>query len=286
MGLRHNAHLSVIGDPGDPLNSWPYMVPAPAPASDSTKAPASLMDIQRALTQTPKIDASNYTADAFNYQAFINRPETSEPVAPNAPGHDPFSANNKEGSAVTADKNIQKAASSPASATALQYADQIYDLLKSEYIKEPALSFAVYQCYYETAGFTSDLFLKHNNASGINFAGQTGATKGTGSRAWFKSLKYWAMAMAHELKKGSNPAAAKTLADYNARLKLNKYYGNGDPSNYLYGLKTAQTALKDLKSKAATGEGTKNKSWWSKLPWYGKGGIILGAVVITKKLLE
>lgn len=127
---------------------------------------------------------------------------------------------------------------------AYQGAAVVHNLMLSAGIPEPAASYATYQVYHETGAFKSPLYKLHNNGSGIKFAKQHGATKGTNGYAWFPGgLKDWAASMAHELRKGSNPAGAKTLEDYSARLKANHYYED-DPHNYTEGLKRARLVLK------------------------------------------
>lgn len=124
-------------------------------------------------------------------------------------------------------------------------ATQVHNALVAAGLGEPAASFATYQVYHETGAFTSELYKKHDNDSGIKYAGQKGATKGANGYSYFNSVAAWAAAMKHELTKGSNPAGAITLEDYVKRLKANKYFGDS-VSNYLSGLKRARLVLKIL----------------------------------------
>jgi hypothetical protein len=124
-------------------------------------------------------------------------------------------------------------------------ANKIYDIIKQAGIPEPAATYALYQAYHETGAFTNNGVKKYNNYSGIMYAKQKGATKAADGYAIFDNLKDWAAALKHELTKGANPAGAKTLEDYAARLKKNGYFTD-TLSNYTSGLKAARLVLKEL----------------------------------------
>jgi hypothetical protein len=174
-------------------------------------------------------------------------------------------------------------------------ADQVHGLMAKR-IPEPGATFAMYQSYFETAAWNDSKWKQHNEGSGIKFAHQKGATKGTSNYAFFDTREHWADAFAHELTKKSNPAAAQTLEDYVARLKQNGYM-EADPAMYLKGLIAARYVLRAMPAAEFNYDPTKDynadtgistdkpgggiKEWWNGLPWYGKGGIILGGGVLT-----
>lgn len=131
-------------------------------------------------------------------------------------------------------------------------ANAVHDALTRAGLPEPAASYALYQAYHETGAFKSPLYLQHNNASGIMFAGQNGATKGTNGYAWFATLDDWAHAMQHEATKKANPAGATSLEDYVHRLKANGYFTDTE-ANYVEGVKRARLILKDLPAEGRAG---------------------------------
>jgi len=168
----------------------------------------------------------------------------------------------------------------------------IFDLLQSRGIVQPALAFAVAQCYFETAGWTNGGFKYGNNASGIDFNHQEGATKSNRAdgTADFKTWDYWAKAMVHELTKGANPSGAQTVEDYVARLRANKYF-TSNPVAYTAGIKRSLKNLNYRASQVETNEGegtppntdtTPNK----KIPWIAIGAVALcavGALAIVRR---
>jgi hypothetical protein len=192
-----------------------------------------------------------------------------------------------------------------------QEANKVLAALTAAGIGQPAASYALYQAYHETGAFKSPLYLQHNNASGIKFAGQKGAVKGTSGYAWWPGgLSGWAAAIKHELTKGANPAGAATLEDFAARLKTNKYYQDS-VSNYTSGLKSARLVLKDFPAEGRAGydpgtnttqakqdlnipgskdftggAGGKLKELWTNLPLPGKVGAGIVAVVVLVKILD
>ena len=69
---------------------------------------------------------------------------------------------------------------------------------------DPAATFAVYQSYHETDRWSSNLWVKHNNGSGITYAKQKGAyivQVGLRKFAGFKTKEDWLAAYIHELTK-------------------------------------------------------------------------------------
>jgi len=104
-------------------------------------------------------------------------------------------------------------------------ANKLHDLLVSKGIPEPAASYGTYSAYHESGAYSSPLYKLHNNATGIKYAGQAGAVRGNNGYAyWPGGLQGWAAAYAHELTKGTNPAGAKSIEEFAARLKKNRYY--------------------------------------------------------------
>jgi hypothetical protein len=129
----------------------------------------------------------------------------------------------------------------------------VQGLLRAEGIREPALSYAVFQCYFETGAFTNNGYLKLHNASGIMFNGQRNAKRGPNGYADFLTWKDWAYAMAHELRKKAAPVKAANLEDYVKRLKENRYF-ESDPQLYYYGLKRARLVLKIIPAEMRAGD--------------------------------
>ena len=127
---------------------------------------------------------------------------------------------------------------------ALQQAAQVSQLMAAR-LPQPGATFAMYQSYHETSAFTDYKWKDHNNGSGIRFAHQKGATAGKNNYAYFDTRENWANAFQHELTKKSNPAGAKTLEDYVARLKANGYM-EATASDYLSGLKRARLVTRAL----------------------------------------
>lgn len=165
-------------------------------------------------------------------------------------------------------------------------------------LPEPARSYGVYATYYESAAYTSPLYKQHNNATGIKYAKQKGATQGANDYAYFDTWQNWAAAYVHELTKGSNPSGAQSIEDFATRLKANKYYEDSY-SNYVAGLQRARYVLKDLPATMRAGlapDGTfqnkndldipgstdysKGSNWWKNLPDWEKGGIVGGGILL------
>lgn len=176
----------------------------------------------------------------------------------------------------------------------------IYNALVAARVPGNGAEFGTYASMHETGGFQSPLLLKHNNASGIMFAGQPGAVKGDNGYAWFKTVADWANAYKHELTKGSNPAAARTIEDFVNRLKANGYFTDS-VSNYLNGVQRAMIAIKPTIIKSGNSDSAKawdaslqnwkqdsgfaqppkdKPNWWDGLKTIEKGGIIAGAALI------
>jgi hypothetical protein len=187
-------------------------------------------------------------------------------------------------------------------------ASKVHNLLVNAGIGEPGASYGTYAAYHESGAYSSPLYRLHNNATGIKFAGQSGAVKGDNGYAWWPGgLQGWAQAYAHELKKGANPAGAGNLEEFAVRLKLNHYYEDSY-DNYLHGLKRARLVLKVIPAAdragydPATGTyqdkrdldipGSKDYSkesvtdWWNKRSNLEKGGIIAGTVVLLAALTK
>lgn len=170
-------------------------------------------------------------------------------------------------------------------------ATKVLDALKAAGLSDPGATYAMYQAYHESQAFTSPLYLQHNNASGIKYASQKGATKGPGPNhyAYFDTLASWAAAMAHEATKGSNPAAAQSLEDYADRLKKDGYYED-TLDNYTHGLTRARLVLKEMPAADnAVGPGSATDSWkdkWNKLPLVGKIGVGVLGLFILKEIID
>ena len=168
--------------------------------------------------------------------------------------------------------------------TLLDTAGHMLGLIRAAGIKPPADLFCLFQMYHETGGFTSALFL-HYNACGIKFANKSGASQGPGSNyyAYFTSWEPYMATYKKILEKGANPLGAETLEDFAHRLKLNGYYEVSE-ADYLAGLLRAQKALKGFTTGAAAYQEPENAfmKWWHGLPWYGKGGVILGSLIGLK----
>lgn len=131
-------------------------------------------------------------------------------------------------------------------------AQQVLDLMQARGISYPALGFCVYESYFETAAYHDYKWTDHNNGSGIMFANQKGASKGTDGYAWFDSRSSWADAFHHEITKGSNPAGAQTLEDYATRLQKDGYF-TASYDLYLSGLKRARLVLKSIPAEGRAG---------------------------------
>lgn len=175
--------------------------------------------------------------------------------------------------------------------------NKIIAAMKRQGIANDVLAWVVYQTAHETNNYKSDLYLKHHNASGIKFAGQKGAVKGTNGYAWFPGgLNDWATSMKYEITKGSNPAGAKSMQEYVQRLKQNGYFQD-TLENYYNGLARAEgvikkkpaayvKALADQKEFAAKFKQDlqdidKDTSWFKKHPiWTGVIAAVGGIVVI------
>lgn len=172
-------------------------------------------------------------------------------------------------------------------------ARKVHTALISAGLKEPAATFGMYQAYHETGAFKDPKFTQHNNASGIMYAGQKGATKGTNGYAWFNSLASWAAAMKHEATKGTNPAGATTIEDYVTRLHNNHYFTDS-VSNYLSGMKRARLVLAAIPAADAadgttdynpdTGISTPKKDlgWFAKHPIWDGVILTVGGILIIK----
>jgi hypothetical protein len=172
-------------------------------------------------------------------------------------------------------------------------AGKVHAALTAAGIKEPAATFGTYQAYHETAAFKDPKFTRYNNASGIMYAGQRNAKKGANGYAYFNTLADWAHAMAHEMTKKSNPAGAKTIEDYVARLKKNGYFTD-TTDNYLHGLTRARLVLAAIPAADAadnttnynpnTGISTpKMDSTWFKAHPLATGVILtVGGIVVIK----
>lgn len=179
------------------------------------------------------------------------------------------------------------------------FANKVQQALRRAGVPEPALSYAIYQTYFETAAYTNAGVKQYNNYSGIKFAGQKGAKLGPNGYAVFDSIDDWARSMKHEITKGSNPAGAKSLEEYAQRLKANRYF-ESDLGQYTAGLKRARLVLKVLPAEQRAGLQTdgsiqdrqdmdipgttdysKAEGWWGQLPWYAKAGIGVGAGLIV-----
>ncbi len=141
-------------------------------------------------------------------------------------------------------------------------ATKIHSELKKLGIPDPGASFATYQTYFETGAYTNKGWNEYNNASGIKFAGQRNAVKTNNGYAKFNTLADWARSFKHEITKKSNPAAAKTIEDYNKRLIANRYY-EANPDQYLAGLKRARYVLKSLPASERAGV-DKSGNWQDK----------------------
>jgi len=178
-------------------------------------------------------------------------------------------------------------------------AHNIYLLLQAEGIQQPALGYAVAQCYAETEGWTNNGYKRYNNASGIKFAGQRNARLGPNGYAIFDTWKDWAHAMAHELTKGANPSGAASMVDYNNRLHANGYYEE-DPAVYLRELQTANKRLlkmthdldtnyNNYQNKAEKDKAEKDAAKAKSkdgIPWWGWGLIGLSGVYLYNRITE
>lgn len=168
-------------------------------------------------------------------------------------------------------------------------AAKINDLLRKQGLSEKAAWYGTYQSYFETGAWSSPQYRNMNNASGIKFAGQAGATKGPGGFANFKDLTYWAKAMAHEMRKKANPAGATSLEDYNRRLVANHYYeaNKGQTmaqtaAQYLAGMQRAQNLLSMVathKNDASEKPGHNSHP----IPWWGWVLMGTGLYIVVKR---
>lgn len=137
-------------------------------------------------------------------------------------------------------------------------AAQVKTALSNAGLSDPVLSFALAQCALESAGFTSNVFTSYNNAGGIQYIGQAGATdsgaaKGDGGTfAAYASLDLFAADLIRilNLQRSGNtigaPIGATSLQGYVDSLQANNYFGNGNPANYLSGLTTYTDTLNAL----------------------------------------
>ncbi len=161
---------------------------------------------------------------------------------------------------------------------------------------DPAATFAVYQSYHETDRWSSNLWVKHNNGSGITYAKQKGAyivQVGLRKFAGFKTKEDWLAAYIHELTKKANPAGAKTLEDYVSRLKKNGYFEESE-SSYFDALVRARYALRNMPGikewdptdqvDPKTGKVIVKDSWFKLHPILTGIGIGVGVLTVIKVL--
>ena len=194
-----------------------------------------------------------------------------------------------------------------------QEAGRIYNALQAAGLSPQAASYGTYQSYHETGAWVTNylLYWQHNNGSGIMYAGQPGAIRGTNGYAWFNTFQDWINSFVHELTKGANPSGATSIEDYVNRLVANRYF-TGNPADYLSGMKGARLVLKTLPAEARAGidyntgktqaeedldiPGSVNYGLqhakfdlldtWNKLPLPGKIGVALVGVLLTAKILK
>lgn len=171
----------------------------------------------------------------------------------------------------------------------------------------PARRFMLYQAYHESGAFSSDLS-KFNNLTGIKFANQPGATRGTTPNHYanFNSLNAWADALVKIISRGGDnaPILAKTVEDYAHRLKENKYYEDTE-DNYLHGLTRARLVLDAIPAEEEATASltsapvanlynkphflpnmTEIKQKWQVLPLWGKVAVVVGGVFVIKKIVD
>ena len=166
----------------------------------------------------------------------------------------------------------------------------IRGLLKETGLVNPVLTWAVAQCYFETNAWKNNGYLKYNNASGIKFAGQRGASKGPNGYAIFVNWQYWAKAMYHELTKGTHPYWATSVEEYVDRLKSNGYF-ESSAVNYLNGINNALRILGEIPKNLKTGYDTHSENYNPEdtnkgLKWWQWGLIGVGGLIIVKKVIE
>lgn len=154
--------------------------------------------------------------------------------------------------------------------------------------------------YMESGAFTNGGYLKHNNPGNITYSkNDKYATKGTAMPgnpgyywAHYKSLDDYAQGLKRILNiKPGIPWEATGGKDYVHRLKLNNYFGKESEDSYLKKLQAANdrlTLIQDLDTDTHQTIVTPDAkhSWWSDLPWYGKGGIILAGLVVVRQAFK
>jgi hypothetical protein len=167
-------------------------------------------------------------------------------------------------------------------------------LLMAQGIAHPAVGYAVTQCTWETDWFTNNGWKLYNNASGIMYAGQKNAKLGPNGYAIFNTWQDWAVSMAHELNKGSQPALATNLTEYATRLKANRYF-TAPLAQYLAGLKKNNERLLRLQKKGQLLKSAdkhikeykeSQKAKEKGLKWWQWGLIGVAGVLVVKKVSQ
>lgn len=117
----------------------------------------------------------------------------------------------------------------------------VIDSFKISGFNEILTRYAVAQSAHETAGFTSDVFLKANNGFGMKYAGQLLASGSYNEYAKYNSINnsvsdFIKWYNNHRAKVFSLPLVINSIDDYVRFLKNNNYF-EADESEYLKGCK-------------------------------------------------